>query len=324
MKRMIFLFQPMVLIALVYASSPGTPRPLERLENEKLYDICKENIKRTSSSIEISFSKETLYSKQLREERELSRQQKNTELKNNNSNRQLKSFGSVTESGEELFLYNVQVYIKGTSKYREDIVIIDTGDSEKENYDSIHVNNDGVNFKIDNKRKLVTYNEKSNWGTYRDTLGYGTFAVDWDIMRDIRLLCRTENDAKSRRKVFRHKGLSEINGTAVDAIELFDREKGIPIYELSLGTNDWGKCLKVVLYNEKGSDAKRIWSFSDFIEDKNDKTLYPHLIIDKFFDEEGKEKMRHTINVKEVEFGPVISDDVFELNVTDDYTILGR
>ena len=76
-----------------------------------MYGIVDKIYKRTSSSIEISFSKETLYSPKLREERELSRQQKNTEFKSKNSNRQIKSFGSATESGEELFLYNVQVYI---------------------------------------------------------------------------------------------------------------------------------------------------------------------------------------------------------------------
>ena len=52
--------------------------------------------------------------------------------------------------------------------------------------------------------------------------------------------------------------------------------------------------------------------------------MYPRLIVQKYFYDNCKEKKRDIIRIIDVSLGLLISDDVFELNDSDDYTIVDR
>ena len=69
---------------------------------------------------------------------------------------------------------------------------------------------------------------------------------------------------------------------------------------------------------------KKISEFSKFLEDKESGISYPRLIVLKYFYDECEEKKMDIINIQNVSIGLSLPDDVFELNVSDDYTIIDR
>ena len=222
-------------------------------------------------------------------------------------------------------MYHLRVQINGFSKYRADSIVFGDEKTETKSYDAVHISNNETSFKIDKKRKHVSIEDGVKWGASRDTLTYGTFVGHLEIVKDIMRLCRTNApNVDITNREFRHKGIVKIAGMDAVVIELFDLKNKHSIYEMFLDVDDWGRCYKLVWYNEDGTCEKRISEFSKFLEDKESGILYPHLIVQKYFYDECEEKKRDIINIQKVSVGLSIPDDVFELNVSDDYSIIDR
>ena len=274
---------------------------------------------------DVTFSEKTINSPSFTELRRKKRQQKNEEFKKNpkTSKRKVKSAGFLSPKKEEFFLYQLRVQIDGFSRYREDVIVFGDEKKEKKSYDATHINNNETNIKIDKKRKLASINDKYKWGAEAGVIYYGTFLGHHEIARSIIRFCRKNApDAGTVDRELRNKGIVKISGKDAVIIELFDLKNKHSIYEMFLDTNDWGQCYKIVWYNEDGTCEERISEFSKFLKDKKSGILYPHVIVQKYFYDECKEKKRNIIRIKEVSLGLPISDDVFEINVSDDYRII--
>ena len=330
-KRMFYLVLALwAVVMLGCGKKADESKPLDEGEKGRLYSAWERSRSRATLPIDVTFSKKTINSPSFTESRRKQRQQKNEKFRKNSktSKRKIKSAGFLSANKEEFFLYQLRVRINGFSKYREDLIVFGDEKKEKKSYDAAHINNNETNFKIDKKRKLVTYNDKLRWGASRDALTYGTFVGHGEIVKDIICLCRTNSvnvdpNVDITTREFRRKGIVKIAGMDTVVIELFDLKNKHSIYEMFLDVDDWGRCYKLVWYNEDGACEKRISEFSKFLEDKESGILYPRLIVQKYFYDECEEKKRDIINIQKVSIGLSLPDDVFELNVSDDYTIIG-
>lgn len=304
-------------------------RPLDEGEKARLYSAWERNQSRKTLPIDVTFSKKTINSPSFTESRRKQRQQKNEEWKKNpkTSQRTRKSAGFLSPKQEEFFLYQLRLRINGFSKYRADVIVFGHEKKETESYNAAHINNNGMNSKIDNKRKLASINGKYKWGASRDVLTYGTFLGHREIVKDIIFLCRKKKanitpTVKSTTREFRHKGVVKIAGRDAVVIELFDLKNNYTSYEMFLDVDDWGQCYKFISYNEDGICAKKISEFSKFLKDKESGILYPRLIVKRYFFEDCKEKQRDIIKIQEVNLKALLKDSIFEVNVTDDYSVL--
>ncbi|HEG42420.1 MAG TPA: hypothetical protein ENH94_00060 [Phycisphaerales bacterium] len=301
-------------------------RQIDEGEKSRLYNAWERNKSRMTLPIDVTFSKKTINSPHFTELREKERQQKNEKQKKvpEKSKRILGTFGFMSSKKEEFFLYKLRVRMDGFSKYRADVIVFGDEKKEKERYNASHINNSETGIKIDHKRKLASINDKYNWGgSSRDVLTYGTFLGYGRIAGNIWSLCRANRpNADTANKEFRHKGVVKIGGKDAVVIELFDLKKKYSVYEMSLDVDDWGKCYKFVEYRKDGICEKQISEFSKFLKDKKSGILYPRFIVETYFDDKCKEKKRDIISIIEVNLGLPIPDDVFELNVGEDYTIM--
>jgi len=306
-------------------------RPLDEGEKYRLYSAWERNRNRMTLPIDVTFSEKTINSPTYTELRAKQRRQKNEETRKDpkKANREVKSAGFLSADKEEVFLYQLRVQINGFSKYRADLIVFGDEKKGKKTYDAVHISNNETSFNIDKKRKHVSIEDGVKWGASRDTLTYGTFVDQIKMTREIIRLCRPNrvsatDDVNRTTREFRHNGIVKIAGMDTVAIELFDLNNKHSIYKIFLDVNDWGRCYRLVLYNEDGTCERRISEFSNFQEDKTSGILYPRLIVKKYFYDDGKEKKRDIINIQKVSIGLLLPDDVFELNVSDDYSITDR
>jgi len=311
-------------------------RPLNEGEKGRLYSAWERGRTRVTLPIDVTFSKKTINSPTFTESSRKQRQQKTEKMRKDpkmaKRNIMLKSRGFLSANKkEEIFLYQLRVQINGPSKYRADVIYFGDEKKEKKTHDEVHINNNETNFKIDKKMKHVSFNNRLRWGARRDVLTYGTFLGHHEIepVRNIIVLCRPNRvnaagGVNRTTREFRHKGIVKIAGMDAVVIELFDLKNKHSICEMFIDVDDWGRCYRLVWYNEDGTCEKRISEFSKFLEDKESGILYPRLIVQKYFYDECEEKKRDIINIQKVSIGLLLPDDVFELNVSDDYTIIDR
>jgi len=276
----------------------------------------------------VTFSKKTINSPGFTESRRKQRQQINEEWKKDpkTSKRTRKSAGFLSPKKEEFFLYQLRLRINGFSKYRADVIVFGDEKKETESYNAAHINNNGMNSKIDNKRKLASINGKYKWGASRDVLTYGTFLGHSEIVKDIISLCRKKEAnftpaVQSTTREFRHKSVVKIAGRNAVVIELFDLKNNYTSYEMFLDVDDWGQCYKFIRYNEDGICEKKISEFSKFSKDKESGILYPRLIVKRYFFDDCKEKKMDIIKIQKVNLKALLKDSIFEVNVSEDYTI---
>ncbi|MHC4525707.1 MAG: hypothetical protein ACYSU8_09275 [Planctomycetota bacterium] len=295
-------------------------RPLNQEEKNRLGAAWDKHIHRFDSSIDITYSKKTIHSASFTEARRQLGQQEAERMRKslNRPELEYKSIGVKTPENGEIFFSHSRIQIKDSSSYREDVVIFGDKKKEKKIHDEIHIWNNETNLKIDKQRKLVTYSN-SRWGIDNNNLAYGTLLAH---RKEIGSAIFRLRFSGTKNKEFRYKGLVEVAGIDTVAIELFDFKNEHPVYEIFLDVNDWAKLCKCILYNKDGTAVTKISEFLEFSKGKEDKVDYPHLIIQQQFDAEGKEESRDIIDVEQVSVGLSISDDVFELNVGEDYTIM--
>jgi len=310
-------------------------RPLDEGEKGLLYSAWERNRSRATLPIDMTFSKRTINSPTFTELRRKQRQQKTEEIRKGpkmaKRNIMLKSGGFLSAKKEEIYLYQLRVRINGPSKYRADVIIFGDEKKEKKSYDAVHINNNDTSFKIDKKMKYASINNGLRWGASWDVITYGTFLGYHEIwpVNDIIVLCNPNRvnaagGVNRTTKEFRYKGIVKIAGMDAVVIELFDLKNKHSIYEMFIDVDDWGRCYRLVWYNEDGTCEKRVSEFSKFLEDEESGILYPRLIVHKYFYDDCKEKKRDIINVEKVSLGLLLPDNVFELNVSDDYRIIDR
>lgn len=324
--RNIVVCQLFIVFGFIGICLAADSRQLNEEEKSRLYNAWERNKSRMTLPIDVTFFKKTINSPAFTELRRKERQQKNEKWKKvpEKSKRILKTFGFMSSKKEEFFLYKLRVRINNdSSKYRSEVIVFGDEKKETESYNASHINNNETGIKIDHKRKLASINDKYNWGGSRDVLTYGTFFGYHRITGDIWTLCRPNRPvADTANKEFRHKGVVKLAGKDAVVIELFDLKKKYSVYEMSLDVDDWGQCYKFVEYRKDGICEKQISEFSKFLKDKQSGILYPRFIVEMYFDDKCKEKKRDIISIIEVNLGLPIPDDVFELNVGEDYTII--
>ena len=303
------------------------------MEKDHLYIAWERSRGRATLPIDVTFSKKTINSPTYTELKKKQRQQKYEKMRKDpkKAKRKFKSAGFLSANKEEVFLNQLRVRINGFSKYRADVIVFGDEKKEEKSYEAVHVSNNETSFNIDNKRKHVSIEDGVKWGASRDVFTYGTFLGYNEIepVRNIIHLCRPNRvnatgGVNRTTKEFRYKGIVKIAGMDAVVIELFDLKNKQSICEMFLDVDDWGRCYRLVLYNEDGTCEKRISEFSKFLEDKESGIWYPRLIVQKYFYDDCEEKKRDIINIQKVSIGLLLPDDVFELNVSDDYSITDR
>lgn len=307
-------------------------RPLDEGEKIRLRSAWNRSaISRAMKPIDVTFSRTIINSPRHTEFKNKERQQKNEEFKKDpkTSDRWIGTFSLMSPNKEEVLSSQSRVRMggltrNGLTKYREDLIVFGDEKKEKKGYDASHINNDGANVKIDRNKKWVSYNDKFNWGAHKDIVNYGTFVGHGEIVRDIIRACRTKKAKKATTREFRHKGVVKIAGKNAVVIELFDLKNNHPVYELSLDVDDWAQCYKLVWYSETGLFKERVTEYSKFKKDKTSDLLYPRIIVKKHFNDEYGEEERDVINIQDVSLDALLDDSVFEVHVTDDYTVSGK
>lgn len=119
-----------------------------------------------------------------------------------------------------------------------------------------------------------------------------------------------------------HSGRATVDGKVVDEIECVNLKNGKPAYRISLDSDDWHICRKIVWYDDKSGLVSKIVEYKEFAKAKGSGELFPLLVISRYFDDKGKEEKVETINVNNVVIGLQISEDIFKLDVPNGYTEL--
>ena len=296
------------------------PRPLNQEEKDRLGAAWEKNKSLVTSSIDVTYSKRTINSSSFTESKRKLDKQKTEEMKKKLNRPELRyeSFGFLSPENEEIFLSHSRIQIKDASKYRDDIMKFGDEKKKKKFYDVVRVNNNGTNFIINKPLKRVTFRIKSRFDEGRVFLTYGTFFSAREVPREIFRL----HYGMATTKEFRYKGLVKIAGKDAVAIELFDIKNVRPVCEMFLNVDEWGQCYKLILYNEEGTCVEKTLEFSKFSKENENNRLYPRSIIQRYFDKDCREKTRDIINIEKVSVGLSVPDEVFELNVSDEYQII--
>ena len=75
-------------------------------------------------------------------------------------------------------------------------------------------------------------------------------------------------------------------------------------------------------YDNESGLASQIIEYKQFAKAGGSGELFPRLKTRRYFDEKGEEEKVETTNITNVVIGLPISDEVFEFNVPNDYTII--
>ena len=243
--------------------------------------------------------------------------------KSNNDSITLESVGIALPGGSEIRLTERRIRIGSGLKIRNDTTIFANKEKTKTNYEATTINTgfrkDSPSYEIDHKLKRASIWSGRRWSG-RKVLRFGK--VDEGILMDIVRLSNPKWHAKlSKKNDFSYKGTGNVDGKIVDGIECID-PNGKVKYSISLDTQDWRICRKIVWYDNKSGLASKIVEYKQFAKAKGSGELFPRLVIRRHFDKEGKEEKAETINITDVVIGLPISDDVFKFDVPTDYTII--
>jgi hypothetical protein len=233
------------------------------------------------------------------------------------------SLGLALPDGSEVRLSETRTRIGCGLKVRNDTTIFANKEKTETNCQETTIDTgigkDSPSYYIDHKLKeALIWNGKRWSGLEVRRFGRVDEIIAWDTIA----LCnpnRSQN-AKASRK-FLYKGGGNFDGKAVDEIECVDpNDKSI--YSIFLDSNDWGICRKISRYDKKSGLASQIVEYKQFANAEGTGEPFPCLVIRRHFSKEGKEEKVETINVTDVVIGQPISEDIFKLDVPDNYTIV--
>lgn len=238
----------------------------------------------------------------------------------------LVSVGIPSVDGSEIRLSKTRTRIGFGLKLRNDTTVFANKEKTETNYEATTINTgyakDSPSYEIDHKLKRVWIRTGWRWSG-RKVLRFGK--VDEFIVMDILRFCSPNRS--QRAKAFEKKdlllsGTATVDGKVVDEIECINLENGKAIYKISLDPNDWQICRRIVRFESKSGLVSNIVEYKEFAKAKGSGELFPHLVTRRYFDKEGKEEKIETINITHVIIGLPIPEDVFKLDVPDEYIII--
>lgn len=318
-----------IVLLLLYIVFPlfnteTSARSLTDEEKTRLYDSMKRR-NGAPLTIDVSYTMKTVTKPEAAKRKEEARMEKTKILRKklNSDSITLVSVGIALPDGSEIRLSETRTRIGTGLTLRKDTTIFANTEKTETHYKATTINTgyakDSPSYEIDHKLKRVWIRIGWRWSG-RKVLRFGK--VDEGILMDIVRLCSPKWHAKlSKNKDFSYKGTGNVDGKVVDGIECID-PNGKVKYSISLDTQDWRICRKIVWYDNKSGLASKIVEYKQFAKAKGSGELFPRLVIRRYFDKEGKEEKVETINITEVMIGLPISDDVFKFDVPTDYTII--
>jgi len=289
----------------------------------------RESMKRRSAApltIDVSFTKKVVTKpeavKRIREAR--MERTKILRKKLNDDSITLGSFDIALPDASEIRLSETRIRIGTGLTLRKDTTIFANTDKTETRREATTINTgfakNSPSYEIDHKLKRWSIWSGRRWSG-RQVLRFGK--VDEPIVIDIVRLCSPKWRAKaSKKKDFLHTGTGTLHDRLVDEMQCTDLENGKPTYRISLDSDDWHICRKIVWYDDKSGLVSKIVEYKEFAKASGSGELFARLVIRRHFDEQGKEEKVETINVTDVTIGLAIPEDVFKLDVPTDYTIV--
>lgn len=320
-----------VLLLLYVAFGLFAPRSFGRSltdqEKTRLYD----SMKRRSNApltIDVSFTEEVVTRpeavRRIREARMEETKKLREELKSDSVT--FGSFNIAMSDGSEVRLSETRTRIGTGGKLRSDTSIFANIEKTKTTREATTINTgyakDSPSYEIDHKLKQCSTRIGMPWsGREVLRLGKVTEPIVIDIVRFGYPNWSPSAKARINRN-FLHSGTAAVDGKVVDEMECIDLKNGKPTYRISLDSDDWHICRKIVWYDDKSGLASKIVEYKQFAEAKGNGELFPRLVVSRYFDDQGKEEKVETINVNNVVIGIQISEDIFKLDVPNGYTEL--
>jgi len=203
----------------------------------------------------------------------------------------IESLGILSPDGSETRLIEKRIRIGSLLDIRRDSILFANKEKTETNYEGTTVNSgfgkDRLSYQIEHKSKQVSIWSDKQW-LGREVLRFGK--VDEAILMDIVRLChpsQSQNAKPSKKKDFSYKGTGNVDGKVVDEIECIDPNAKVK-YSISLDTQDWRICRKIVWHDNKSGLASKIVEYKQFAKAKGSGELFPRLVIRRHFDKEGK------------------------------------
>ena len=293
-------------------------------EKARLYDSLK-SPSDANMTIDISYTKKTITKPEAVNVKKQKAEEISKEL-SENSNRTIRpgSLGLSQQDGSEIQLSETRKRISRL-KLRNDTTIFANKEKTKTNYEGTTINTgfgeDDPTYFIDHKLKTASIWKNKRFLGY-DVLIFGK--VDKAVLLDIVVLCNPKSlqDANTpKKKDFLYSGSGVIDGKTTDEIECVNLETGQTEYKIYLDPNDWSMCRKYIKYDEESGSVSKIVEYKEFSKAEGNGELFPRLILTRHFDKDGQETKIETINVSKVVVGQPIPEDIFNLDVPNDYTI---
>lgn len=316
----------LLIVGFVAFDSIASARPLSNDENLRLYsttDGRKNEI--LYKSIDVSFNLKILMHPEAVRKRRQAWDERVKELsKETGRPLKIESTGISSPDGSDTRLIEKRIRVGNLLNMRNDLVLFANKEKTETKSERTSVNagpgNDIRCYQIDHKSKQVSIWSYRQWPG-REVLRFGK--VDEPIITmDIMRLCNPEAYAKSsKQKNFSYKGTGNVDGHVVEEIECID-PNGKVKYSISLDTQDWGICRKIVKHDNISGKVFKIVEYKQFAKAGGSGELYPRLVTRRYFDKEAKEQKVETINITNVVIGLTIPEDVFKLDAPPDYTII--
>ena len=318
-----------VLLPLCIAFILFTVKTSARSITEKEKTRLRDSMEHRSSApltIDASFTKKAITMPEAAKRKKEERLERTKKLREE-TNSDTISYGSfeiAMPDGSEIRLSETRLRIGTGLRLRDDTTIFANTEKTETLSETTIINTgyekDSKRYEIDHKWKDLSIWTGRKWGG-RQILRFGK--VDENIVTDILSFYFDRSlGSRSKNKSFLHNSTAVVDGNAVDEIECINSENNKPVYKISLDSDDWQICRKIVWYDEKTGLVSEIVEYKEFSKAKGSGELFPHLVIRRYFDEVGEEEKVETINVTNVTLGLSIPDEVFKVDVPEEYSII--
>jgi len=317
----------LVFVGFLIFSTQGFARPLEDNEKTRLYNSMK-RLNGAPLTIDVSYTTKTVTKPEAarRLKQATMEETKMLREKLNDDSVTLVSVGIPSVDGSEIRLSETRIRISTGLTLRKDTTIFANTEKTETHYKATTINTgyakDSPSYEIDHKLKRVWIRIGRRWSG-RKVLRFGK--VDEFILMDVVRSCSPKRSQRAKALQKRDlllAGTDTVDGKVVDEIECIDLENGKAKYRISLDPNDWQICRRIVRFESKSGLVSNIVEYKEFAKAKGTGELFPRLIIRQYFDKEGKVEKVETINVSNVVIGQPISEDIFELDVPNEYNII--
>lgn len=313
----------LLFVGFLTFDSTTSARPLSDDEKVRLYSTTRGWLNVVDMTIDVSFMQEIVMNPEAVRKRRQAWDEHVKELSKKVGPSRIESLGILSPDGSETRLIEKRIRIGSGLKIRRDSILFANKEKTETNYEATTINTvfakDSPSYQIEHKSKQALIFAGRRWAGH-EVLRFGK--VDEPILMDIVRLCNPKWHARpSKNKDFSYKGTGNVNGQVVDEIECIDPNAKAK-YKISLDPNNWRICRKIVRYDNKSGLVSKIVEYKEFAKVQGTGEPFPRLVVRRYFDKEGEEEKIETINVSDVVIGLPISEDIFRLDVPNEYTII--